>query len=211
MLRAFDAFRAGDPVKLQKAAAQVKSGHVLEPWLEYWRLRLRLEDAALDPEVRAFIRAEEKSYLADRLRGEWLKELGRRGDWQAFELERAPLVQDDLEIRCYGWLARLARGDESVYEESRVILSEPRELPGGRVAYRFRLRPDLLFAEDPAFALSGNEGTREVVAADVAFELMRIADPAVTSPIFETLVKIEGFRAFSERLGALRAQVGNRR
>jgi ABC-type transport system substrate-binding protein len=81
---------------------------------------------------------------------------------------------------------------------------EPRELPGGRVAYRFRLRPDLLFADDPAFALSGHDGTREVLASDVAFELSRIADPAVTSPVFETFVKIEGLRAFSERLGALR-------
>jgi ABC-type transport system substrate-binding protein len=82
---------------------------------------------------------------------------------------------------------------------------EPRELPGGRVAYRFRLRPDLRFADDPAFALSGHEGGRELTASDVAFELMRIADPAVTSPVFETFAKVEGFRAFSERLAALRA------
>jgi len=81
---------------------------------------------------------------------------------------------------------------------------EPRELPGGRVAYRFRLRPDLLFADDPAFALSGRDGGRRVEASDVAFELMRIADPAVASPVFETLAKIEGLREFSDRLAALR-------
>ena len=81
---------------------------------------------------------------------------------------------------------------------------EPRELPGGRFAYRFRLRPDLLFAEDPCFALSGNEGTRQVEASDVAFELMRIADPALASPVFETFAKLEGFREFSDRLAALR-------
>ena len=81
---------------------------------------------------------------------------------------------------------------------------EPRELPGGRVAYRFRLRPELLFAEDPAFALSDSSGAREIEAGDFAFELMRIADPAVTSPVFETFAKVEGFRAFSDRLAALR-------
>jgi ABC-type transport system substrate-binding protein len=127
---------------------------------------------------------------------------------------------------------------------------EARELPGGRVAYRFRLRPGALYADDPAFALAapGEEGTacalparedgrasearsgpellwssaqasevlrggeapaqaratREVVAPDVAFELMRIADPAVASPVSATLAKIEGLRAFSERLASLR-------
>jgi ABC-type transport system substrate-binding protein len=81
----------------------------------------------------------------------------------------------------------------------------PRELPGGRVAYRFRLRPGMLFQEDPAFALgAAGRTTREVVADDVAFELMRIADPAVTSPVVATFSKIEGFEDFSERLAGLR-------
>jgi len=131
VLAAFDAFRAGDALKLQKAIALVPRGHVLAPWLEYWRLRLRLEDAALDAEVRDFLSRHERTYLADRLRGEWLRELGRRGDWQSFDLERGPLAQDDIEVRCYGWLSRLARGDESAYEEAGVIWAEPRELPEG--------------------------------------------------------------------------------
>ena len=140
VLAAFDAFRAGDAMKLQKASAQVARGHVLAPWLEYWRLRLRLEDAAIDPDVRAFLQAQQKSYLAERLRGEWLKELGKRGDWQSFEVELPPLVQDDAEVRCYAWLSRLARGDEGAYEEAKIIWSEPRELPEGcgRLADRMR-------------------------------------------------------------------------
>jgi ABC-type transport system substrate-binding protein len=80
-----------------------------------------------------------------------------------------------------------------------------RELSGGRIAYRFRLRPGMLFQEDPAFALgAAGRTTREVVADDVAFELMRIADPAVTSPFVATFSKLEGFREFSERLAGLR-------
>jgi oligopeptide transport system substrate-binding protein len=42
------------------------------------------------------------------------------------------------------------------------------------------------------------------VADDFAFELMWIADPAVTSPVIATFSKIEGFREFSERLESLR-------
>src|SRR5262245_45676794 len=86
VLAAYDAFRAGDAIKLQRSAALVPGDHVLAPYLGYWRLRLRLEDAALDPEVRAFLETQAKSYLADRLRAEWLRELGKRGDWQSFEV-----------------------------------------------------------------------------------------------------------------------------
>jgi oligopeptide transport system substrate-binding protein len=82
---------------------------------------------------------------------------------------------------------------------------ELRELPGGRSAYRFRVRPGVLFAEDPCFEL-GLPGatTREVLARDFAFALARIADPAVTSPVSATFEKIEGFREFSSRLATLR-------
>jgi ABC-type transport system substrate-binding protein len=83
----------------------------------------------------------------------------------------------------------------------------PRPVPlaDGRVSYSFRLRPDMLFQEDPSFALGGEGRTSRVVkAADVAFQLMRIADPAVNSPVIATFAKLVGFREFSERLKTLR-------
>ena len=43
--KAYDAFGAGDAVKLQRFAGQVGSAHVLAPYLEFWRLKLRIEDA----------------------------------------------------------------------------------------------------------------------------------------------------------------------
>jgi ABC-type transport system substrate-binding protein len=77
--------------------------------------------------------------------------------------------------------------------------------PGGQVAYRFELRPDLLYQDDPCFRRdAGAETTRRVVATDVAFSLARIADPAVNSPVIETFAKIVGFREFTERLEAQR-------
>ena len=128
-LKAYDAFRAGDALKLQKFSS-LPAGHVLAPYLEYWRLKLRLEDVA-DGEVLAFLDRQPGTYLADRLRADWLKVLGKRADWTSFERELSPLVQDDLEIRCYAWLSRLAREDASTYEEARAVWQEPRELPEG--------------------------------------------------------------------------------
>src|SRR6266480_3810903 len=45
LLGAFDAYRAGDPIRFAKHAQKL-SHHVLEPWLEYWRLSLRRSTAA---------------------------------------------------------------------------------------------------------------------------------------------------------------------
>jgi soluble lytic murein transglycosylase len=128
-LRAYDAYRAGDPLKLAKFSAGLEE-HVLAQYLEFWRLRLRLDDLSAS-EARDFLSRHAGSYLADRLRSDWLKVLGRRGDWQTFDLELAPLVQDDLEIRCYAWLSRLARSDDSAYEEAKPMWLEPKELPDG--------------------------------------------------------------------------------
>src|SRR5438045_1531212 len=77
-LKAYDAFRAGDPFKLQKFSS-LPAGHVLAPYPEYWRLKLRIEDAG-DDEVRAFLEQQTGTYLADRLRADWLKQLGKRAD-----------------------------------------------------------------------------------------------------------------------------------
>src|SRR5262249_46227221 len=76
----------------------------------------------------------------------------------------------------------------------------------GTVAYRFRLRPGLLFQDDDCFAPGGaGRRTRTVLAADVAFELARIADPDVASPVIDTFGKLVGFHEFAAQLRARRA------
>jgi ABC-type transport system substrate-binding protein len=78
-------------------------------------------------------------------------------------------------------------------------------LPNGHQRYRFKLRPGILFHTDPAFTLSQKGGlTREVTAADVAFQLARLADPAVNSPVAATFADVLGFVAFGKRLAGRR-------
>jgi ABC-type transport system substrate-binding protein len=93
----------------------------------------------------------------------------------------------------------------------RLIPGLVREVPSpetrgdGHVVYRFELRDDLQFADDPCFALGGaGRTTRRVTADDVAFALMRIADPAVDSPVASTFAHVVGFQDFATRLSALR-------
>jgi oligopeptide transport system substrate-binding protein len=77
--------------------------------------------------------------------------------------------------------------------------------PGGGVSYLFKIRDGILFHSDPCFHLSQGEGrSRKVVAADVAFELARLADPAVNSPLAGSFSQVLGFAQFAEKLAAMR-------
>jgi soluble lytic murein transglycosylase len=94
-----DAYRAGDAARLERIAPRL-AGYLLEPYVAYWRLRLKLDDA--DPAaVRAFLERYADLPLAERLRGEWLKALGRRGEWTLFAAEYPKRVAEDVELACY--------------------------------------------------------------------------------------------------------------
>src|SRR5215813_4929813 len=84
-LAAREAYRAGQATKLDGYAKRLK-GHLLEPYVLYWQLNLRLEQAST-AEVRGFISAYRDTPLADRLRSDWIKILGRTQQWDLFEEE----------------------------------------------------------------------------------------------------------------------------
>ncbi len=128
-LAAHVAFRAGDPVRLARHTAALE-GHTLLAYAEYWQLKLRLDEMPAS-EVRAYFARYPGSYLADRLRADWLKELGKRRDWPTFDLELAPLVVDDADILCYTLASRLARGDDSALVQNNHFWLQPRDLPDG--------------------------------------------------------------------------------
>src|SRR5258705_9893410 len=123
----FDAYRMGNPIKLASHAQKIE-GHVLTPWVEYMRLSLKLEDAQT-PEVKAFFSSYGNTYVGERMRGDWLKVLGKRGDWKEFDREAADYARDDIEIRCYALLCRVSRGDESALVEAEDMSGYSGELP----------------------------------------------------------------------------------
>ena len=88
LLKAYDAFNAGDPMALARYAPALE-GSVLEPYGEYWALELRLEDDS-DADVRAFLLKHAGTYLAGALRADWAKQLGKREEWASFERAVAP-------------------------------------------------------------------------------------------------------------------------
>ena len=130
-LAARAAVRAGDNDKLARYDAQLQ-GYLLEPYVESWMLRARLEDVGAD-EMRDFLARQRGSLLAEQVRREWLKALGKRQQWDLFRAEHPLLADDNSDIACYALQARWQQKDESALAEVRPHWYAPRELPEGCV------------------------------------------------------------------------------
>jgi soluble lytic murein transglycosylase len=100
ILEMSQAFKKNDKAQLSRLLPKAK-GHTLEPWAAYWELRVRLDQAS-DSEIQQFLSQYAGTYAEDRLRNDWLLQLGRQRDWANFAKEY-PLfrMNDDREVRCY--------------------------------------------------------------------------------------------------------------
>jgi len=126
-LAARDAYRAGDAVRLERIAPLLK-GHLLEPYVAYWRLKLKLDDA--DPAaVRAFLEHYADMPLADRLRGEWLKSLARRSEWKEFGDTYVKRADEDVELACYAVQWRRQHEGDAALEDVRGFWFSGQEQP----------------------------------------------------------------------------------
>jgi soluble lytic murein transglycosylase len=130
-LAARAAVRAGDYDKLAEYEQRLQ-GYLLLPYVEYWRLLPRLEDATA-AEVRDFLAREQGGPLAQQLRKEWLKALGKKRQWDLFGVEYPLLADADEDIACYALLARWERGEAAALEEVRPRWYARRELSEGCV------------------------------------------------------------------------------
>jgi soluble lytic murein transglycosylase len=128
-LVARDAFRERDPIKLARVAPRAK-GYLLEPYVEQWLLRLKLDDASPE-EVRDFLARYPGTLLAEQVRSDWLKLLGKRGEWDLFRQERPKLVNADDDIACYSLLERSLAGDASTLAGLAPLWLSARDLPAG--------------------------------------------------------------------------------
>ena len=99
-LAAKSAYERGQRTRFEGLAPKL-AGHVLEAYVEYWQLTLRLNVAGAE-EVEAYLAKWPASPLADRLRIEYLKMLGKRGDWSAFGAMYPLAAGEDVELACYG-------------------------------------------------------------------------------------------------------------
>lgn len=121
IVRARAAWAKKDTAALQSLRDEVKNNrHPLAIWVDYWELNARLSTAT-PAELDAFYARWPGSYLEDRLRNDWLLELGRRGDFERFRQEKPRfLLDDDREVQCWDVLARQRSGVAQDADELRA-------------------------------------------------------------------------------------------
>jgi soluble lytic murein transglycosylase len=118
-----DAVRQDDASKAEFYAARL-SNYSIPSYVDYYRLKSRLKDAA-SSEIRDFFKRYEGQAIVDRLRNDWLLELGRKRDWATFD-EQYPLfiLNDDTQVKCYALTSRALKG-QKVADEARALLTAP--------------------------------------------------------------------------------------
>lgn len=118
-----DAVRQDDAAKVDFYAARL-ANYSIPSYVDYYRLKSRLKDAPY-AEIRDFMKRYEGQAIADRLRNDWLLDLGRKRDWVTFD-EQLPLfvLNDDTQVKCYALQSRALKGHK-VAEEARAVLTSP--------------------------------------------------------------------------------------
>lgn len=130
-----DAFRSGDAAKLKHASWNLEKTP-LEVYASYYQLRLELENidastfpSTVEDKVIRFLSRAEDTPMIDRLRGEWLKLLGKNQQWDLFDAEYPRLLNEDVELTCYALQSRWRSQDTAVLREARGIWFSGTTLP----------------------------------------------------------------------------------
>lgn len=118
-LAAYEAYGKGDVRALEAQLAE-HDDYVLAPYVRYWHIRMRIEQAKAD-EVRTFLESVDGTLVGHRMRVDWMRELAKRKLWTDFLGESAQLSTWDTELTCYSLQARMALGEHDALNEARDI------------------------------------------------------------------------------------------
>jgi len=129
LIDAREALRSKNRARLTALKAST-AAHPLAQWVDYWELGNRLSEAQ-QPELDAFYARWSGTYVEDRLRNDWLLELGRRRDWANFARDFPRFrMNDDREVTCYALLTQHMAGQD-VRNAAREAWYAQRELDDG--------------------------------------------------------------------------------
>ena len=116
-----NAYQSKNVKVLAEDASQLHGqNYILAPYADYWLMLITLStsDKAV---VREFLSQYADYPFADRVRGEWLKSLGKRQDWDTFFDELASFKREDLAVSCYVLEGRAKKGDVIALTEGKAL------------------------------------------------------------------------------------------
>ncbi len=124
-----NAYQSKNVKVLAEDASQLHGqNYILAPYADYWLMLITLStsDKAV---VREFLSQYADYPFADRVRGEWLKSLGKRQDWDTFFDELASFKREDLAVSCYVLEGRAKKGDVIALTEGKALWMSNVEQP----------------------------------------------------------------------------------
>lgn len=124
-----EAYKVRDEAALAEYTRQLHGqNYILAPYADYWLLLLRLSQADHQT-VQDFLQRYPDVPFADRVRGEWLKQLGKRQDWQNFVDEYLHFQREDTAVSCYAVEARVALGESEALNSGKQLWHAAGEPP----------------------------------------------------------------------------------
>ena len=131
LLDARDAFRKRDRARLAALReTTAATQHPLAMWVAYWDANARLSELQ-QGDLEAFYSRWPGTYVEDRLRNDWLLELGRRRDWANFVVDYPRFkLNDDREVSCYALLTDHLAGKD-VRDAARTAWAAQRDADDG--------------------------------------------------------------------------------
>jgi soluble lytic murein transglycosylase len=163
-----DASRNDDAAKASELASRLRN-YAIPSYVDYFQLKPRINSAP-EQEIRDFLKRYESSAIADRLRNDWLLELGRVRNWDLFD-EQYPqfVLNDDTQLKCYALMSKAFKGTD-VADEARTLLVSPRNFGEACPALiatlveKNQFNADDVWAQIRLIAESGYSGTIRRIA-----------------------------------------------
>ncbi len=201
-----ESYAARNEIALAEDASQLKAEqYILAPYVDYWLMLLRL-DQADTVEVRAFLTQYADMPFADRLRGEWLKNLAKQLDWEAFFAEYPNFQREDLAVQCYALLGHteLKTDNVDIIGQAKAIWLTSGELPNscnqlfdalqksGALTHRDIWARVRLALQDNKLSLAKNIANRIPAVDNAALKLL---DRAFQNPLQFLDKKVASYRS----------------
>lgn len=146
--RAQAAYQSRNDRQLAEFANQLHAqNHVLAAYADYWLILLKLSSSDT-PTVQTFLTQNADYPFADNVRGEWLKVLAKRQDWNAFFEELPRYKREDVAITCYAIEGRAKTGGLIALAEGRPLWMTGAEQPSNCANVFDLMQQSKLLTED---------------------------------------------------------------
>ena len=151
-LQARAAYDKKNAIALSDYVQQLQNqNYILAPYADYWLMLLNLEDAD-NQTVINFLNTYSEYPFADRLRGEYLKKLAKKQDWESFSNEIVNYQLEDPAIACYAAESSAINGDTSSLAGAKSLWMQAKEQPANCSNLYDRMQAAGALSEDDIWA-----------------------------------------------------------